>query len=88
MIKVELIKAGEEYHKRTTCYNDNCLRLPEYIQPLKWSDHYIIKPGTTITKIILGQGYQGHQEYYCQGCADEIFKLIKIKMDPSLRAFQ
>lgn len=64
------------------CSNINCKKLPAHTINILGSVYYI-RIDTTVAVISLG----GKEEYYCRGCIDEIYEMVKSKLDPKLWAF-
>jgi hypothetical protein len=64
------------------CSNTNCKKnFRDTINIL--GSVYYIRVDTTVAIISLG----GKEEYYCRGCIDEIYDMIRAKLDPKLWAF-
>jgi hypothetical protein len=79
MISVELTKLeATGIH----CANRDCKRLPEHTVNILGNVYYI-KVDTTVAVITLG----GRHEYYCRGCIDEIYAMLRAKLDSKLWAF-
>lgn len=64
------------------CANRNCKHDPNHMINILGSVWYI-KVDTTVAIVEL----TGNQEVYCRGCIDELYKMIKTKLDPKLWAF-
>lgn len=67
----------------TRCAHKNCKHLPEHTVNILGSVYYI-RVDTTVALISVS----GHTEYYCRGCIDEVYHLIKSKLDVKLWSFQ
>jgi hypothetical protein len=83
MIRVE-IKTISDY-AMWACHNEQCKKLPQYIlylrrQSLWEGDRWFIKQGTTAAFI-------GHY-VYCRDCIDEVYHLMKSKLDSKLWVFE
>ncbi len=81
MLEVNVIKL--EYAGQI-CYNKNCKRLPEY----HWNvigDVWNIKQGAICAVISTGPL---SAVIYCNDCIDDIFKMIKSKLDRKLWTFK
>lgn len=64
------------------CANHDCKKNPEYMFNILGSVWYI-KVDTMVAVVSLGS----KEEYYCRGCIDELYKMIKMKLNPKLWAF-
>ena len=64
------------------CANFNCKKDPKYLINIL-GDVWYIKTDTTVAVISLS----GKTEYYCRGCIDELFQMIKTKLDSKLWVF-
>jgi hypothetical protein len=72
----------------THCANKNCKRLPEYMVNILGSVYYI-RVDTTVAVISMGSSNHGLiVDYYCRGCIDEVYQLLKSKLDVKLWSFQ
>jgi hypothetical protein len=92
MINVQIVKV-DSWQASFECANPNCQHLPEYIeyiprQSLWVGEKYYLKAGTTCAVISLSGFHIDTNEYYCRGCIDEVYQMIKSKMDTKLWAFQ
>ena len=65
------------------CDNVKCKHLPEYTYNIIGKE-YFIKLDTICASICLG----GHIDRYCRDCIDDIYKIIKLKLDTNLWAFK
>jgi len=86
MIKIDIIKLDAT---GITCSNPNCQHLPEYTNHIL-GDNYHIKPDTTVVIIAAGTQFSEflhHKDVYCRGCIDEIYAMIKSKLDTKLWPF-
>ncbi len=71
-----------------TCSGPNCKGLPEYIDyvarhPFGGPTACFIKKGTIVAFVWV----HGSYEIYCRDCIDDIFKLVKSKLDTNLWPF-
>jgi hypothetical protein len=64
------------------CCNTNCQRSSEYHYTILENSHWI-KQGTVCARIQI----ENRVEYYCRDCIDEIYNLIKSKLDSKLWIF-
>jgi len=64
------------------CWNPNCKHLPEYTDNII-DDCYFLKRGTTMAIIYYSQGF----EIYCRDCIDEVYRILKSKLDTKLWPF-
>ena len=64
------------------CANLNCKKLPVDMVNIIGSVFYI-KVDTTVAAVSMG----GKVEYYCRSCIDELYQMLKMKLDPKLWAF-
>lgn len=64
------------------CANRDCKKDPKHMINILGEVWYI-KVDTTVALVSLGSSY----EYYCRGCIDELYKMVKTKLDPKLWAF-
>jgi hypothetical protein len=65
------------------CWNSKCKYLSEYIGHII-GDSYFLKQGSTMAIITTDNGF----EIYCRDCIDEVYRMIKSKLDTKLWAFQ
>jgi hypothetical protein len=79
MIDIQIFKMERTGHH---CANRNCKNNPEHMVNILGSVWYI-KVDTTVATISVG----GRTEYYCRGCIDEVYQLMKQKLDSKLWAF-
>lgn len=79
MLRIDLIKLDRT---GIHCANKECKHNPEHMVNIIGHVWYI-KVDTTVAQIMLG----GNVEYHCRGCIDELYKLLKQKLDPKLWAF-
>jgi len=80
MLNIELQKMSRTgFH----CANKKCKRLPEHTVNILGSVYYI-RVDTTVALITMGEYF----EYYCRGCIDEVYQLLKSKLDVKLWSFQ
>jgi hypothetical protein len=64
------------------CCNRECKRLPQFIvQDQRFPEWYDIKPGTMMAYVIGGSTI-------CEGCIDELYGEVKLKLNRKLWAFQ
>jgi hypothetical protein len=69
------------------CHNINCKNLPEYTD-LIINGNYFLKQGTICAEIAIQRTPNVYfYDTYCRGCIDEIYQLIKSKLDTKLWAF-
>ena len=80
MINIELQKMNRT---GIHCANKNCKHLPEHMVNILGSVYYI-RVDTTVALISVS----GYTEYYCRGCIDEEYQLLKSKLDVKLWSFQ
>jgi hypothetical protein len=78
MINIE-IKKSSHYYYDFRCFNKNCLSLPEYTVSFM-KNKYRIKSGTLYAQI--------GNETYCNGCIDQLYNHIKIKLNRNLWSFK
>ena len=64
------------------CAHHDCKKDPKHLVNILGSVWHL-KVDTTIAVVSMG----GKEEYYCRGCIDELFKMVKMKLDPKLWAF-
>lgn len=79
MLKIDLIKMEMTGIR---CAGINCKKLPEHMINILGSVYYI-KADTTAVRVSLN----GREEYYCRGCIDDLYNMMKSKLDPKLWAF-
>lgn len=79
MLQVSLIKMERG---GVHCANRDCKRDPKHMINILGSVWHI-KVDTTVAWVSLGL----EDEYYCRGCIDELYKMLKSKLDPKLWAF-
>jgi len=77
----------EVWESGIKCDNSNCKHLPEYTDRII-GDNYHLKIGIVCIQIQLERTVNEYAyEIYCRGCIDEIYHLIKSKLDAKLWAF-
>lgn len=84
MLHVSIVKMHES---GWTCGNPDCQHDPEY----NWhviGSVYHIKAGSLCAMTRIGNGPDSRTEFYCRPCIDEVYKMIKSKLDTKLWAFQ
>ena len=64
------------------CANLNCEKLPQHVINILGSVYYI-KVDTTVASVEM----KGEVEYYCRGCIDQLYNMLKSKLDPKFWAF-
>jgi hypothetical protein len=80
MINISIIQMQQTgYH----CSNPKCEHNPKHMINILGNVWYI-KVDTSVAFITLTNGFG---EYYCRGCIDEIYQIVKLKLDSSLWAF-
>lgn len=82
MIKIEVCKLDATGIK---CSNPKCKHSPEYHNHIL-GNNYHIKPDTAVVYIWVGD-YMSIYEVYCRDCIDEIYQMIKSKLDTKLWPF-
>ena len=91
MLNIEITTVSIEGFE---CANPNCKHLPEYIEYLGDKNieyhEYIIKPNTVCARITSNNASKiiGFTEFYCRDCIDDLYQMIKSKLDTNLWAFQ
>jgi hypothetical protein len=78
------ISTYEVWESGIKCNNTNCKHLPEYTDHII-GNNYFLKVGTICARWQITT--TGNGETYCRGCIDEIYQLIKSKLDTKLWAF-
>jgi hypothetical protein len=92
MINIDVITTKEEdesgYFKY--CDGENCPHNPDYMLGINYK--YRFKPGTKfvvlLNKTARNSSGMSGITYYCLDCAQELFKYIKINLDPNLWIFK
>lgn len=64
------------------CAHHDCKKDPKHMVNIL-GDVWYIRVDTTVAVVEL----RGNLEYYCRGCIDELYKMVKVKLDPKLWAF-
>ena len=64
------------------CACHACKKDPKYLINIL-GDVWYIKVDTTVAVVSMG----GKEEIYCRGCIDELYQMIRTKLDPKLWAF-
>jgi len=73
------------------CSNEHCKRLPEYIHYTNsnymqagggFRQDWFIKPGTIVAWV-----GNGADNIYCRDCIDQVYQLLKSKLDSKLWVF-
>ena len=64
------------------CANHSCKKDAKHLINIL-GDVWYIKIETTVAVVSMG----GKEEYYCRGCIDDLYQMIKTKLDPKLWAF-
>lgn len=81
------IRTYEVWESGIKCCNTNCKHLPEYTDHII-GDNFYLKIGTICALISIQHFmYDMHSDIYCRDCIDEIYHLIKSKLDTKLWAF-
>lgn len=76
------------------CGNDNCKHLSEYTDYHEsWfadapGPQWTIKEGSICAIIRLKNDRPSNWDYYCRGCIDEIYQMMKLEMNTNLWAFK
>lgn len=83
MLEVEIIKMHES---GWSCANPTCPRDPEYVNTILTTHH--IKTGTICAMIRIGKRWDTKTVFYCRSCIDDVYKMIKSKLDTKLWSFQ
>jgi hypothetical protein len=70
------------------CSNENCKQLPQYIHYVEGPYHHskmdwYIKPDTIVAFV-----GSGPHSIYCRDCIDELYLMLKSKLDSKLWSFQ
>lgn len=79
MLRIQLDKLQET---GIHCSNPDCKKDPKHMINILGNVWYI-RVETTVATVSL----HGYTEYYCRGCIDELYKMVKTKLDPKLWAF-
>lgn len=66
------------------CANKDCKKDPKHMVNIIGHVWYI-KVDTTVAIVWLTTG--SDLEYYCRGCIDDLYKMVKTTLDPKLWAF-
>jgi hypothetical protein len=104
MIKAEAFIVDYNDHIFYQCANEECKKLPKFINRLHIvpydsrllgdtnripTEEYYLKSGNKAVKIAIGCGnYATGYVIFCEGCIDDLYKQLKLVLDRNLWAFK